>query len=168
MIDGSEHSKRVDAWLQGAPRDLAIEQLLRRFELAFSAILGRAHQTLGEVTLTAIVDRVLYVAAETYPVVSALEVEGSAVSCIKLLERTRGLPSEDVVTAVRFVLVEFFSVLGSLTAEILTPALHAELQHEPGGTQTTRASRTASRASDDPDSDRHPHSEGQDDKGIKS
>ncbi len=29
--------------------------------------------------------------------------------------------------AVRFVLVEFLSVLGVLTAEILTPALHAEL-----------------------------------------
>ena len=32
-----------------------------------------------------------------------------------------------IVAAIRFVLVEFLTVLGNLTAQILTSALHAEL-----------------------------------------
>lgn len=155
MIDGNEHSKRVDAWLQGAPGELALEQLLRRFERVFSAILGRAQQTLGEVTLIAIVDRVLYVATEKFPLVSALEVEGGAISCRKLLERTRELSRDEVVSAIRFVLAEFLVVLGNLTAEVLTPALHAELEHEVEDLPANKGARRA-------------HSPGKDDKGSKS
>lgn len=156
MIDGNEHNQRVVAWLQGAPEELPVEPLLRRFERVFSAILQRAQQTLGEVTLLAIVDRVLYVAAEKFPLVSALEVEGSAVSCRKLLERTRELSGPELVAAIRFVLVEFLTVLGNLTADILTPALHAELSCEPEGATARKGT------------GKREHSDGKDDKGIKS
>ncbi len=37
------------------------------------------------------------------------------------------IPPEELTGAIRFVLVEFLSVIGHLTAEILTPALHAQL-----------------------------------------
>jgi hypothetical protein len=41
--------------------------------------------------------------------------------------REQGAQHENLAEAVRLVLVEFLTVLGHLTDEILTPALHAEL-----------------------------------------
>ena len=35
----------------------------------------------------------------------------------------------ELVEGIRFVLVEFLTVLGNLTAEILTPELHSELSN---------------------------------------
>ena len=45
----------------------------------------------------------------------------------------------------RFLLVEFLTVLGNLTADILTPALHSELTAvtvRPGASKTRRAAST--------------------------
>lgn len=127
MMDGNEHDACVDAWLQRAASDLTLEQHLARFERAFAAVLVRAHQTLGEVTVMAVLDRVLYVAAERYPLLSKLEAGATRVSCRALLSVAPALPMAECVEATRFVLVEFLTVLGKLTAEILTPALHGEL-----------------------------------------
>lgn len=132
MMDRNEHGEHVDAWLRAAPRPLALEEQLRRFERALSAVLARANQTLGEVTLLAILDRVLYVAAEQFPLIAELEVQATCVSCRRLLLRTRELSAQQAELAIRFVLVEFLTVLGNLTAEILSPALHRELASEVG------------------------------------
>jgi hypothetical protein len=127
MLDGSQHAKHVDDWLGQVPKDIAWDELLGRFELMFAAVWGRAHQTLGEVTLTAILDRVLYLAAEQHPFVAELEVQPRGLRCRKLLGRGREFEHDEVVAAIRFVVVEFLTLLGNLTAEIMTPALHAEL-----------------------------------------
>jgi len=127
MLEGSQHAERVDDWLREMPNDLALDELLGRFELMFGAVWRRAHQTLGEVTLTAILDRVLYLAQEDFPLVSDFEIEANGLRCRKLLGRSREFQHEQVVAALRYVTVEFLTLLGNLTAEILTPALHAEL-----------------------------------------
>jgi hypothetical protein len=125
MVENA-HSACVQAWLQRA-KGLPTQQLLRAFEQGFGVMWGRANQTLGNVTLTAIVDRVLYVAAEKYPILAALELEESGIHCQGLHERAGTLERGELVEGVRFVMVEFLTVLGNLTAEILTPALHAAL-----------------------------------------
>lgn len=127
MDHASEHSACVDAWMERAAAGLPSERLLQAFEQAFGALWRRAHVTLGEVTLYAIVDRVLYNTAERYPILSWLRVESTGLRCEELHEHAGGLPRDQLVEGVRFVLMEFITVLGSLTAEILTPALHAEL-----------------------------------------
>jgi hypothetical protein len=122
--DEADHAALVEAWLDGAgPIEPA--QLVALFERAISALWRRAEVTLGEVTLTAIVDRVLYVAAETYPFLSVLKVDKEGV-CFDGF-REMGAERGDLADAVHLVLVEFLTVLGHLTDEILTPALHAEL-----------------------------------------
>jgi len=152
MMDGNQHGERVDAWLRAAPKQSTIEQSLARFEQALSAVLSRANQTLGEVTLLAILDRVLYVAAEQFPLVAELEVEATRVSCRKLLLQTRELSPELLNAALRFVLVEFLTVLGNLTAEILSPALHAELVcDDAADSDGERELARASHASKDPE-----------------
>jgi hypothetical protein len=129
VLDGGEHAACVDAWLarsakDGAPPDV----LLRLFEAALGALWARTTTTLGEVTLTAIAERVLCNASETFPMFSSLKVEPTGGLPFRDLRRRIG-PAQDaeLLAGIRFVLVEFLTVLGNLTAEILTPELHAEL-----------------------------------------
>jgi hypothetical protein len=119
------HAACVDAWLARSGQDLSPEARLRLFEAALGALWGRSATTLGEVTLTAIGERVLYNASETYPLFSSLKVEPTG--GIRLPERISSMQDSELVEAIRFVLVEFLTVLGHLTAEILTPELHSEL-----------------------------------------
>jgi hypothetical protein len=96
----SQHIDRVDAWLRRA-RNLPPAAFREAFQRTFDAICERARLALGEITLGAIVGRVLDESRARF--------------------HWFGRP------AARFVLVELLSVLGLLTGEILTPALHVEL-----------------------------------------
>jgi len=127
MVDAREHSACVDEWMARAASRVPSERLLGVFDLGFATLWSRAHQTLGDVTLMAIVDRVLYIAIEQYPFLSALKVDPTGLRCQELQQRAGSVHRDQLAAAVRFVLVEFLTVLGSLTAEILSPALHAEL-----------------------------------------
>ena len=102
-------------------------QLVDLLELALNALYASARKTLGEVTLGAIVDRVLYNAAERHAFLAKLTFEASTISCKKLLEQTHPPDEASTKDGLRFVIAEFLTVLGNLTAEILTPAFHAEL-----------------------------------------
>jgi hypothetical protein len=123
--DEADHSGYVDAWLDGVGRSPAPAQLITLFERALGALWRRTEVTLGEVTLTAIVDRGLYTASEQYPFLSTLTVERTGISFDGL--RSQGAHDTNLRDALCLVLVEFLTVLGHLTDEILTPALHAEL-----------------------------------------
>jgi hypothetical protein len=87
----------------------------------------RAQVTLGEVTLAAIVDRVLYTAAARFPALDTLKVDADGVHFDELKARIESLDEDALRQAVQFAMVEFLTVLGHLTAEILTPALHLAL-----------------------------------------
>lgn len=125
--DSNDHVACVTAWMERNAKDLTTVQLLQLFEQALDALWRRAQRTLGDVTLMAIVDRVLHSAVEKAPPLSALKIEPSGVRCEELHKQADGLSRDELEQGVRFVLVELLTVLGSLTAEILTPALHSEL-----------------------------------------
>jgi hypothetical protein len=127
MVDQDDHEACVEAWMKEAAKGLPPEQMIQAFEQGFGALWQRAHKTLGDVTLTAIVDRVLYDAAENYPVLAPLKLEITGIQWQRLGENVRGLDRDQVAEGLRFVLVEFLTVLGNLTANILSPSLHAEL-----------------------------------------
>jgi hypothetical protein len=126
MAATGDHRAAVINWFERAAQGRSVAAMLEAFELAFSALWQRSHLALGEVTLTAIVERVLVVAKETFPVLAPLDVDGSGLRCQGLRSQP-GLRDGQLSAAVQFVLVEFLTVLGNLIAEILTPALHAEL-----------------------------------------
>jgi hypothetical protein len=113
--------------MAGAAKDMTSSDLLALFERAISAIWQRAHVTLGDVTLAAIVARVLYTAAARFPAFEALTVETTGVRFDELTTGTEVLGEQELAQAIRFTMTELLTVLGHLTAEILTPALHAEL-----------------------------------------
>jgi hypothetical protein len=125
--DSYDHLEVVNHWMNQAAKDLSSAQLLGVFEQAMNALCQRAYLTLGDVTLTAIVDRVLYNAAEKFPLFEALEQGARGVSCDRLRNRSFSENETDLTEGIRFVLVEFLVVVGNLTAEVLTPGLHTEL-----------------------------------------
>lgn len=89
--------------------------------------------TLGEVTLDALFDRVLSTAAETYPFLASVSLEADGLRCEGLREKAKDIPREELLAALRFVLLELLTVVGNLTAEILSPALHDALSRVPTG-----------------------------------
>ena len=127
MADGRDHTNHVNTWMAQAANGLSSEQMLQLFERAVGALWNRAYLTLGEITLTAIMDRVLYSAAEKFPPFESLKVEPTGIDYRKLHERREVLNERELAEGIRFVIAEFIVVIGSLTAEILTPALHAQL-----------------------------------------
>jgi len=127
MTTALDHAACVDAWLVRAAHDQPAPLLLEAFERAFSLVWRRAERTLGDVTLVAIADRVLYTAVERYPFLAPIEIHEAGLRCAALTSRVDGLAQADLLAALRFAMLEFLSVLGNLTAEILTPALHAAL-----------------------------------------
>jgi hypothetical protein len=133
----SDHADRVDLWLGRVAKTLTNEERLRLFENALAALWRRAHVTLGEVTLGAVTERVLYFATEKHAFLSPLVVEHAGVKFDEL--RMTIAPGDDVTGAFRFVLIEFLTVLGNLTDDILTPALHSELATVSPGQEGTRS-----------------------------
>jgi len=132
-----DHRTAVTAWLERIPARSA-ETLPQAFEDTFAALWQRSLLTLGEVTLAAILDRVLHRAAELHPSTSVFEVDGSRLR-YRGLQSQPGMRTEQVTELLCFVLEEFLTVLGNLTAQILTPALHAELlKGHPKATDSTQ------------------------------
>jgi len=128
MLEGGQHAACVDGWLEQSAEGLSSESLLRLLEAALGAVWTRTKTTLGEVTLTAIAERVLHNASEKYSLLWSLKVEATGgIQCRELRERIGSVQPAELREAIRFVLVELLTVLGNLTAEILTQELHAEI-----------------------------------------
>jgi hypothetical protein len=125
-VEQSEHARAVRAWMERAA-GLPTEALLRAFEAGFAALWRRADRTLGDVTLAAIMDRVLVTAADGYPVLAALDIGPTGIRWQQLRERAGEVHRDELSDGLCFVMIEFLTVLGNLTAEILSSALHAEL-----------------------------------------
>jgi hypothetical protein len=126
LNENNQHATSVEAWMQMAAKGLTSPQLLDLFENVLDTLWERALRTLGDVTLVAIVDRVLHGTALRSPLLGALKVDASGFHCDELRKRA-DTPAE-LAQAMRLFIVEFLTVIGSLTAEILSPALHAELE----------------------------------------
>jgi hypothetical protein len=125
--DENDHLERVDAWMDRATKSAPPERLVDALDRAFGAMWRRARVTLGDVTLAAILGRVLYTAAEKFPLLSSLEMDATGLKSDKLRARAGSFKRDQLAAGIRFILVEFLTVLGNLTAEVLTPALHSEL-----------------------------------------
>lgn len=126
MTGRQDHDACVTEWMKRADR-LGPAERWQFFEQALGVLWRRAHRTLGDVTLRAIVERVLHDAARKAPIFGALTVEANGFRCEALRERAGTADPRELAEGMRFVLLEYLTVLGSLTAEILTPALHSEL-----------------------------------------
>ncbi len=128
MADDSVHIKYVSEWMKQAS-GLSPDQLAGLFEKVMTALWHRTYSALGDVTVAAIVDRVLYNATEEYPVLGSLTLDTTGVNFTEFREHAGSVSNRYLREAIQFVIVELLTVVGNLTAEILTPALHSELSN---------------------------------------
>ncbi|MFL5356857.1 hypothetical protein [Archangium sp.] len=115
-------------WRDGWAGRLPQHELVDVYERTLDALWRRAHLSLGEVSLMAIVDRVLHQGTEQYPHLAALKVETSGVQFGELRQVSSALDKVLLEESLTFLVVELLRVFGALTGEILTPGLHAELR----------------------------------------
>jgi hypothetical protein len=118
------HLKLIKDWENTNAIGLNSDQHLQLLEKAIRAIELRAGSTLSVVTLTLILDRVLHESKEKFPLLSEALIESNRLSFEKMHIHHK---SEDLLEPIRYVLVELLTVLGRITADILSTPLHKEL-----------------------------------------
>jgi hypothetical protein len=120
---------------------LSLPDLLGGTEIALEALWCRCCARLGEVTVMAICDRVLHNARERFPdLASCVSVDHSGFRFDAMRERVITRKPADCKEVLEFLVIEFLRILGRLTAEALTPALHAELKRITLGAASRRES----------------------------
>lgn len=127
MGEDNPHDRFVRDWLATTSAGAAPDEIERVLERALDAVWTRAHVTLGDVTLTAIADRVLHEAIDAHPWLGAAVVEASGFRLDGAREPRHGATEEQRAGSLQSLLVDFLTVLGNLTADILTPALHGAI-----------------------------------------
>ncbi|HEX7602820.1 MAG TPA: hypothetical protein VF316_14490 [Polyangiaceae bacterium] len=121
------HRAAVAAWMKKAGDGLPPARLVELAERACDALWSRARLSLGDVALAAIVDRVLSSASEKFPLLSPLTAGATAVRFGELRKRAGDVEPRALAEGIEYLVFEFLTVVGHLTAEILTPGLHARL-----------------------------------------
>src|SRR5579859_4953152 len=127
------HARFVTEWWAERAPGLSPAGMVALFDLALSALWRRARRTLGEVTLGAIVERVLATSSELHPLLAGVRYDHGRISSEELRRHATELSEEALRTAFSAVLADWLTVIGNLTAEILTPALRATLSEIPRG-----------------------------------
>ena len=127
MTDASEHARLVGAWIDTTAKGLATADLLILFERAVDAIWREASLTLGTVTLSAIVDRVIVTGTDSHPLLHSLTLTPTGIGFVDLRRKATNASQAPLRAAMAFFLVELLTIIGSLTAGILSADLHAAL-----------------------------------------
>ncbi|HYX35637.1 MAG TPA: hypothetical protein VE954_21275 [Oligoflexus sp.] len=125
MTNKNQHFIFVDQWIDDSLGTLPREALLNSFQQALIAVWCRAQQTLGQITLLAVGDRVAYLAQESFPWLSSVQVETSGIMLKVVPKELSDLDQSNLLDGLRFLLGEFLSVLHELTAGVISAQLKA-------------------------------------------
>lgn len=117
----------IKEWEKTAALNISKSKHKLIFQLAIVKILKRANHTLSSVTLKAINERVLHQCIEKYPVLSIIQLHSFEMIFDNFNINTNNYSEEEQIEALRFLLTDELSVLGRITADILTAPLHQEL-----------------------------------------
>jgi len=126
----ASHIAVVDTWIAQVVEGASPVEQLELFRAAVEALWGRAVITLGSVTLVAIAERVLGTAVHHHGFLSAITARpnGDSRWRVQARDRLATVPGPELIAGLRFALIELLTVIGRLTAEILSPELHAALR----------------------------------------
>lgn len=149
MSERDRHAPCVDQWLARLPDDADAATVVTCAARALVALWTRANGTLGDVTMTVILRRVLHTSVARFPSLAPLSLQADR----KLLHDVDATPvmdadANELRAAARFMVHELLSVTGTLTGDVLTPTLHAELARAPVPTRPPRSPRRRPSAPD--------------------
>lgn len=127
MIQSKSHSRQVERWVEQELKDRSHEDVIDAFNKALQRVWNRAELTLGRVTMQAIADRIVHVCPGDYPWLAPVVHRDDGIDVSGLLHNTDHISDDELRKGLGFLLAEFLRVLGHLTAEIISPKLHAAL-----------------------------------------
>src|SRR5262245_50519534 len=120
-----DHEACVDLWFTQSGLEHSPDEFLAHLERALDVLWRRCQLRLGEVTLMAIADRALHEGRVKHTCLAVVSVGAGGIVLEGLKARARDCSIVELNAACRVLLVEFLRIVGRLTAEVLTPALHA-------------------------------------------
>jgi hypothetical protein len=121
------HARAVADWLRKFPSSLSREQFINAVEFVFENVLAKTQITVSEITLSAVLDRVLYNSCVKYPILSELKLEDAKLNFSGFKKNLKSASHSEIKEAFQYFVTEFLFVIGNLTGEILTPILYNEL-----------------------------------------
>lgn len=140
MKQGGSHSREIDIWIRKNADGLSADQLLLLFVDGLGAIHERAAKTLSHVTLGAIFDRVLHESRKEHPLLNAVNLNENSFDFGALIAQSGTLDCNEIQTAFRHLLIGLITLLGNLTANILTRPLYQELHKVTADQKRSRSS----------------------------
>jgi hypothetical protein len=121
------HAHAVGVWLQKISSSLTPEQFVNAIEEVFDNLLDKTQITVSEVTLSAVLDRVLYNSCVKYPILNELKLDDAKLNFGGFKKNLKSASQSEIKEAFQYFVTEFLFVIGNLTGEILTPMLYSEL-----------------------------------------
>lgn len=122
------HTQQVEEWASQDADKLSAKMQVQLYAMAVEAIEIRSRNTLSSVTVLAVVDRVIHESKEKIPILFPVTIDSNGMNLSGLLETCEACKKADLSKALRFLLTELLTILGDITADILTDPLHQELK----------------------------------------
>jgi signal transduction histidine kinase len=120
-MQNTHSDEQIDAWLEQATRDLSSKKIVMVFGDALKTLSNKASRSLNQLTLMAIVNRVLYQCKERYPLLQDLKVDNNGINFDHYQSQLEKSDPEELKNSFRYLFIELYNVLGDLTAEVVTP-----------------------------------------------
>lgn len=118
------HSEeQIDAWLEQATRDLPSKKIVAVFSHVLKSLSRKASRSLNQLTLMAIVNRVLYQCKDKFPLLQELKVDSNGINFDQNQYQLEQADPDELKESFRYLFIELLSVLGDLTADVITSEL---------------------------------------------
>lgn len=121
------HQELVRLWEDKNINNLSTDQIIQVYGCALLAIEQRCLATLSSVTIHVVLDRIIYQGLERFPFFKEISLEPTGLSLNNFIQKKELYDLKDINTAFRYLVVELLTVIGNITSEVLTVALHREL-----------------------------------------
>jgi hypothetical protein len=125
-----QHSEQVAAWIDWSTSGLKKQHLAEHFEKTILALLNRAQPSVSDLTLAAILERVLYNSTEQFPLLQFIQIINGRWTLDPIQKKLENFDEIEIKKAFHYLITEFLFIIGNLTGEQLTPILHKELQKD--------------------------------------
>lgn len=127
LNQNSAHQNIVSIWEEKNIKNLSTDQAIHVFGNALQKIEHRCLVTLSSVTVHVVLDRIIHGGIEKYPILKDVTIEVDGLNFKNIFQKKDHYEIKEINNAFRYLLIEFLTVIGSITSEVLTAPLHKEL-----------------------------------------
>lgn len=122
-MQNNHSEEQIDAWLEQATKDLPSKKIVEVFGKALKSLSAKASRSLNRLTLMAIVNRVLFQCKDNYPLLQGLKVDHTGINFDEIQYQLENADPEELKESFRYLFVELLSVLGDITADVITSGI---------------------------------------------